>query len=174
MRADAIAALAGLFGLAMVLGALFFQYVIGVAPCEVCYWQRYPHIAAAVIGLPAALAYYLGKIGEKPMTILTVVTLAILAVAGILGIYHSGVEWKIWAGPDACTGDRIEINLMTMQNLDAAPVVRCDVVAWKFLGIFSLANLNAVFSLGTAGLGALLLRKRDLAAKTLAALLHKG
>ena len=27
-------------------GALISQYVFGLFPCEMCWWQRYPHIAA--------------------------------------------------------------------------------------------------------------------------------
>jgi disulfide bond formation protein DsbB len=168
MRADAVAAVAGAFGLAMVLGAMFFEYVIGVAPCEVCYWQRVPHACAAAVGIGGAALYFKGAIGEKRLMHLAILTLALLAAAGLLGVYHSGVEWRLWAGPDACTGDRFVFK--GALDLNAPTVVRCDIVSWRFLGIFSLANLNAIFSLGTAGLGALLLVKRDLAAQILAAL----
>ena len=42
---------AGAVALALILGALFFQYVLNYPPCEMCHWQRWPHIAAAVLGL---------------------------------------------------------------------------------------------------------------------------
>ena len=42
---------------ALLLGAYYFQYVVGLAPCEMCYWQRYPHMVAIVAGL-AALATF--------------------------------------------------------------------------------------------------------------------
>jgi disulfide bond formation protein DsbB len=171
MRADAIAALAGAFGLAMVLGAIFFQYVVGVAPCEVCIWQRIPHAGAALIGLGGATLACKGAIGKKTLLSLTILTLALVAASGFLGIYHSGVEWRIWAGPEACTGDRFVFKGSI--NLDAPSVVRCDVVSWRFLGIFSLANLNALFSLGTAGLGTVFLLRRDMTAKLFAALAHR-
>src|SRR6185437_11084972 len=35
----------------MFLGALAFQYIGHYPPCEMCHWQRWPHIAAAAIGL---------------------------------------------------------------------------------------------------------------------------
>ena len=41
----------GLVGLALFLGALGFQYIRHLPPCEMCHWQRWPHIAAAVIAL---------------------------------------------------------------------------------------------------------------------------
>ena len=40
---------------AMMIGALLFQYVGDMAPCKLCYWQRYPHIAAIGIGMFALM-----------------------------------------------------------------------------------------------------------------------
>lgn len=160
MRADRIAVLAGLFGLAMVLGAVFFQFVIGVSPCEVCFWQRYPHAAAAAIGLIGAGLAWAGVLDAKKMRIVAGLALFCLLVAGCLGVYHSGVEWKWWAGPSACTGDRYVITGAI--DLNTPSVVRCDIVSWYFLGILSLANLNVIFSLGAAALGALCLRDETL------------
>ena len=51
LRADYAAISLGACSLALILGALGFQYLGGLAPCEMCHWQRWPHIAAAVIGL---------------------------------------------------------------------------------------------------------------------------
>ena len=36
----------GALGAALVIGALGFQYIIHLAPCEMCHWQRWPLIAA--------------------------------------------------------------------------------------------------------------------------------
>lgn len=153
MTTRTLAALVGGFGLAMVLGAVFFQFVVGVAPCEMCYWQRYPHAAAAAVGLIAALAW--PKLGARAGLVAVLLALALVAVAGSIGVYHSGVEWRLLPGPTACTGDRVVLS--AGMDLNAAPVVRCDVVQWRFLGLLSLANLNALFSLGVALLGGALL-----------------
>ena len=47
--------LPSLLGLLAALGsgfllgaALFFQYGLGLAPCEMCHWQRWPHIVAKI------------------------------------------------------------------------------------------------------------------------------
>ena len=48
-RALAVLVPAGLLG-----GAYIAQYGFGLAPCEMCWWQRYPHFAALGIG---ALAF---------------------------------------------------------------------------------------------------------------------
>ena len=51
MRAETVARGVGLGALALIAGALGFQYIGGIAPCEMCHWQRWPHIAAAIIGI---------------------------------------------------------------------------------------------------------------------------
>jgi disulfide bond formation protein DsbB len=51
IRDEKIARMMGAAALALLLGALWFQYVHNLAPCEMCHWQRWPHIAAAIIAL---------------------------------------------------------------------------------------------------------------------------
>ncbi|MFL6722003.1 MAG: disulfide bond formation protein B, partial [Sphingomonas sp.] len=43
-----------LLPLALLGGALGSQYLGGLHPCEMCYWQRWPHAAAILL---AALAF---------------------------------------------------------------------------------------------------------------------
>ena len=40
---------------ALLAGAYAFQYIGGLPPCEMCWWQRYPHFAAILLALTAAL-----------------------------------------------------------------------------------------------------------------------
>lgn len=47
--------LAALGSLGVLMGAYGFQYLGEMAPCKLCYWQRYPHMAAVVIGLFALM-----------------------------------------------------------------------------------------------------------------------
>lgn len=42
---------------ALLLGALAFQRIGGLAPCELCLWQRYPHGVAIVVGILALMAW---------------------------------------------------------------------------------------------------------------------
>ena len=51
IRDEQIARFVALVALALLLGALGFQYFVHLPPCEMCHWQRWPHIAAATIGL---------------------------------------------------------------------------------------------------------------------------
>lgn len=127
---------------ALLLGALGFQYIGELAPCKMCYWQRYPHAAAVVIGV---LAFFI------PVTALLYLgALAALATAGI-GLFHVGVEQGWWEGPTTCTSAPIgglsadEL----MAQIMSAPLVRCDEIAWQFLNI-SMAGWNSILSLGLA------------------------
>ena len=39
---------------ALLLGALAFQFIGGLAPCEMCYWQRYAHLAVLAVAAAGA------------------------------------------------------------------------------------------------------------------------
>ena len=125
---------------ALMIGALLFQYVGEMPPCKLCYWQRYPHIAAIVIGV-AALA-----IPGRALPLLG--ALAMLATAGIGG-YHTGIERGWWPGPESCSG---ESGLGSLSGGDLlstdlpAGVVMCDQVAWEMFGL-SMASWNMLASL---------------------------
>jgi disulfide bond formation protein DsbB len=138
---------AGLLG-----GALFSQYVGGLYPCEMCYWQRWPHGAAILLALGAFAAR------ARPSWSRALVLLAAFAIAvsGAIGVYHAGVELGYWEGVTLCTASGAK----SLQDILSTPLVRCDQVQWEFLGI-SMAGWNAIISLGGAALvTALALRKR--------------
>jgi disulfide bond formation protein DsbB len=151
-----IALMLGAVSLALILGALGFQYIGGYPPCEMCMWQRYPHFAAIVVGLGGGFLLQSGVLAQnlaKPVAILTAL---LLAVTGAIGVYHAGVEWKMWAGPAACTGSAFQLTGTLDLN---AHVVSCDHAAWRLFGV-SMAGYNALISLGFAIAGfALIARK---------------
>ncbi|WP_245760252.1 MULTISPECIES: disulfide bond formation protein B [Roseivivax] len=129
---------------ALLIAALGFQYLGGLPPCKLCYWQRYPHVAAIVLGLIA--------IGIKSRAVALVGAIAALTTAG-LGLYHTGVERGWWEGPTTCTSSSID-GLSTdalMDQIMNAPVTRCDEIAWEFLTL-SMASWNMIASLVLAGL----------------------
>ena len=127
---------------AMMLGALGFQFIGEMPPCKLCYWQRYPHVAAIGIGL---LAFILPGTG-----LLYLGALAALTTAGV-GVYHSGVERGFWQGPTTCTSGPIGglTPEQLLEQIMGAPLVRCDEVPWEMLGL-SMASWNAVASFGLA------------------------
>lgn len=128
----------------LLVAALAFQYLGGLAPCPMCLWQRWPHGIALVLGAVILLRPAPG------LAALGALTLA--AGAGLAG-WHVGVEQGWWAGPATCAAP--DIGALTPEDLLAkileTPVVRCDEVAWRFLGL-SMATWNGLASLGLAAL----------------------
>lgn len=127
-------------------GALASQYIGGLYPCEMCYWQRWPHEAAIAL---AILAFGLSG---QPSWSRALVLLAALAVAvsGAIGVFHAGVEYGWWEGLTTCS--RGPAGVSGAELLDAilkSPLVRCDQAQWTLFGI-SLAGFNALFSFGAA------------------------
>ena len=129
---------------ALLLGAFGFQHLGGLAPCKMCLWQRWPHAVAVAIGVigvffPARLVAALGGLAA--------------AATGAIGVYHAGVEQGWWQGPTTCTSGPIG-GLSAQQLMDqilAAPLVRCDEIPWQMLGL-SMAGWNAVLSFALAAL----------------------
>ncbi|MBP2274797.1 MULTISPECIES: disulfide bond formation protein B [Sphingomonas] len=144
--------LALLIPLALLGGALAFQYIGKLYPCEMCWWQRYPHIAALVL---AALAFVVpGRVARTALVGLA--ALAIL-VSGLIGVYHAGVEYHWWAGVTACTST--VSGPITLDSIMNAPIIRCDVAQWTLFHV-SLAGYNALFSsVGAFTIFALMRRK---------------
>ena len=138
-------------------GALFSQYVGGLWPCEMCWWQRYPHGAAIVL---AALAFLFAASDGRARTLVALAALAI-AVSGAIGSYHAGVEAHVFKGFTSCStmtsgGSTADVFKQIME----VPLIQCDQVQWRFLGL-SLAAWNALISLPSALLvGGLLARGR--------------
>ena len=135
--------------LAALCVAWLAQYAGGLAPCELCYLQRYGYWAAIALGVvtisqngkPRRRGYLLGLTG-----------LALLVVAGI-ALFHVGVEHKWWEGTSACVGVSTA-GQTTEQMTEAilnAPLVRCDTPAFTLFGI-SMAGYNMLYALALAAL----------------------
>jgi disulfide bond formation protein DsbB len=149
-RPLAAAALAiAIAGGAAILGAWFFQYVIGLNPCPLCLEQRYPYYFAIPLALMLVLGDEFGSSRKVLVGGLAVIALGMLWNAG-LGVYHSGVEWKWWEGPQTCGGTLADLGAGDLRRrLESINVVRCDEAPWRFLGL-SLAGYNALISLALA------------------------
>jgi len=140
--------IAFLLPLALLAGAFGSQYLGGLYPCEMCWWQRYAHMAALV---PAALAFT-APAGSRLSRILTLVAALGIAVSGAIGVYHAGVEAKIFEGFTQCTATGKGLSAAELlKQITHAPLVRCDEIQFQFLGI-SMAGWNAILSLSGATL----------------------
>ena len=145
LQASIIAALGSA---ALLAGAFGFQVIGGLAPCHLCLLQRWPHAAAVLVGGLILALRHTGMARLLPWA----GALAALTTAG-LGAYHTGVERKWWLGPSTCTSG--DVGALSAKDLlaqiQAAPVVQCDQVAWEMLGL-SMASWNMALSLALAGL----------------------
>ena len=134
---------AALGSAALLGGAYYFQYVVGLSPCEMCYWQRWPHMVAIVVGLLALASFAWPRLA----LVFMLAAIAALVVTAGIGVFHVGVEYHWWAGPQACSGS-VPQGLTPEQlkkYLFSAKMVRCDQTAWAMWGI-SMAGWNAILS----------------------------
>ena len=138
MTAKQLTTIASFSSLVVIFGAYYFEYIGGLVPCKLCYWQRYPHFMNILI-LPVFYFF--------PMRSLIFIGMSSMLVSTTLAFYHVGIEQKYWPGPNSCSNVSIE-GLTTDQLLDqimSAPIVRCDEIAWELFGI-SMAGWNVLIS----------------------------
>ncbi len=133
----------------LLLGALAFQHLGGLAPCRMCHWQRWAHLA--VLGLAAPVLLW-----PRLRPLLLPAALAAMAVSAGLGLFHAGVEQRWWDGPGCAAPLRPGDDLLG--SLIAAPVTRCDQIPWSFLGL-SMAGWNMAISLAALAAAGLLWRR---------------
>ena len=139
------AALALIGAAATIAGAWWFEFVAGLEPCPLCLEQRLPYY----LGMPLALlAIVLAHTAKPRAAGMALAAFALLMVYGAgLGVYHSGIEWELWKGPDACSGGG-EIPRdagSLLESLGQGRVPSCTEAAWRFLGL-SLAGYNVLLS----------------------------
>ena len=155
-REEVVRGLALAVPVVLLAGALGSQYLGGLYPCEMCHWQRWPHYAAVVVALPAFLT------AKRSIRQALVIAAALLiATSGAIGVFHAGVEYGWWQGVTTCSSTIDMTGTTSADRLAAimrAPLIRCDVAQWRFAGI-SLAGYNAIFSIGSAVIIFMLMRK---------------
>ena len=76
---------AALGSAALLGGAYYFQYVVGLAPCEMCLWQRYPHMVVILFGLITVPLMSEPKVAM----VFALSTIVALLVTSGLGVYSS-------------------------------------------------------------------------------------
>lgn len=133
-------------------GAYISQYGFGLYPCEMCWWQRWPHFAALAF---AAMSFALP---QKAFWV-ALAGLAVI-VSGVIGGFHAGVEYGWWEGITRCATTFAPDGADALDAILNAPMVRCDTAPWDLFGI-SLAGWNFLISIGSGLIILALLGKRD-------------
>jgi len=132
---------------AALCGAWYFQYVLHYEPCPLCYQQRIPYYFAIPLGL--LLAAFALRGANRTLVRYGLYLLALILIVSVgLGVFHAGVEWKLWQGPTTCAaGAPSTAPVGNILEALKKPVraVPCDEAAWRLFGI-SLAGYNALIS----------------------------
>ncbi|MEO0393799.1 MAG: disulfide bond formation protein B [Pseudomonadota bacterium] len=134
-----------LIGASMLGFALISQFAYGLQPCPLCIIQRWPWVAAMVLGLGAVLTHT-HKFTQS--IIMLAAGMSLIVGAGIAS-FHVGVEQGWWQGLASCSQalpagasvDELRAHLL------GAATVSCGDVAWRLFGL-SMAGYNALISFG--------------------------
>lgn len=135
------------FSLCALCLAWLAQYGFGLAPCELCLYQRDAYWVAIALSVAAIL------VAGKPRwrRLLLAGTTFALLVGAATALYHVGVEQQWWQGSGGCVGGGFAG--LSGADLEAAilnaPVTRCDEVAFSLFGV-SMAGYNGLFALALA------------------------
>ena len=136
-----------------------FETIGGLAPCALCLRAREVYWVAAGLALAGMLVTRMAA-GARWRWAFDAALAAVFAFGVGLAVYHSGVEWKWWPGPTACSGGGGSVSAGQMADLLGGAKIAppaCDKAAWVFLGL-SMAGWNALASLGLTALSLLAVR----------------
>ena len=135
----------------LLAGAYVSQYVFGLYPCEMCWWQRWPHFAAVALALLSFVA--------PPKRLWIALAAGGILTSGLIGLFHAGVEYGWWQGITSCAAiPQTNEGQSALDAIMESPLVRCDEPAWTLFGI-SLAGFNFLISTA-AGIAILVLQRR--------------
>jgi len=140
--AGALAALATGAGLCVALGSEWF---LGLVPCALCLWERWPYRLGLLLALLALL------LPEEPgLVLVAVMALVMLGGAGIAAV-HVGVEWGLWPSPlPECAAPRLGSGSIAerLAAMPALPSKPCDEPTYLIPKLpLSMAEMNFVYAL---------------------------
>lgn len=125
------------------LGAVFVaQYGFNLQPCVLCVYQRWPYaVVIALVILGSAARRHISR------KYLLLGCAAAFAVTAAIGMFHVGVEQQWWQGSSACTASGAKATTLAelKAQILAAPLTKCDEIAWQLFGI-SMAGYNAILA----------------------------
>ncbi len=139
--------LIALMSLTAVGAALYSEAFLGLEPCILCVYQRFPF----------ALAFFLSLFGltmrKKPKAVAAIYSFTGITffVNSCLAFYHTGVEQKWWISAfEGCAvhfEDEGEKSIL--ENILSAPTASCADIPWQdpIIGL-SMANYNVILCLG--------------------------
>lgn len=141
-------ALSGTLASAAALGAAFAsEWGLGLVPCALCLWERWPYRVAIALGA-VALAWARGR-----RALLGLMALALLVGAG-LGAVHVGVEFGWWPSPlPECAAPALGHGTAAerLARMPLFPAKPCDQPTYLLPGVpVSMAMANLLLALALA------------------------
>lgn len=141
----------GVLAAAAPLMALASERWLGLAPCALCLWQRWPYWVAAALAAAALLApprWRAPLIGAAGVAVLA---------SGAVAALHVGVEQGWWPSPlpgcQAPTAGTATTVEELMRSMAPAPTKPCDAPSYLVPGLpVSMAAMNLLYALGLGGL----------------------
>jgi len=129
-------------GFLAIIGALLFEHLAGLTPCELCLEQRQPYYW----GLPIlfVIVFLWRSVPPLGRNVMVIGVISMLLWGAFLGSYHAGIEWGFWPGPTACSGGGAPISIESIQKMET--VTQCDFPQFVFMGL-SLAGYNVLVSI---------------------------
>jgi disulfide bond formation protein DsbB len=137
--------------------AYISQYVFGLQPCPLCYYQRYPYWAAIAIGV---ILFYIPFNYKKIYGLILIIAISLLIVDAGTAFYHMGVEYKWFGGLAECGDDTSAGSVQDLlAQIEATNAIRCDEPA--FVIILSMAGWNFVYLLAMIAATLLVFFKKE-------------
>jgi len=151
-NAAALSAIAALVALLVALGSERF---LGLVPCALCLWERWPYRIAIGLGV---LAFLLPR--PARVALLWLLLLSVLAAAA-LAFVHVGVEQGFWPSPlPECAAPHFSGGSVAerLASMPAKPSKPCDEPTFLVPDVpLSMAAMNLLFALAFAALLAIYL-----------------
>lgn len=120
----------------LVIGAFFMQIFFGLQPCDLCVWQRIPHLAVMFGAVLVPLKFVRFTLIMQAMAYF---------INAALALYHTGIERLWWKGIGECVSP--EINQLSIndlyQKLMMTNIVKCNEISFSLFGL-SLTNYNLI------------------------------
>jgi len=147
IRPVIVCAAVGLLALLAVGGAVLSESVLGLVPCALCLWERWPYRVMAGV-LVLAMFWPSGR-----RLLMTLSLLAGFAAAGLGGL-HVGVERGWWPSPlPECAAPAMGGRTMAerLSHMPAHPAKPCDEPTYLVPAVpVSMAELNTLLALALA------------------------
>ncbi len=127
------------------------ERLLQVAPCRLCFVQRWVYWAVVAVGIAATIAAW-SRPSSARLRAADFVIAGVFLTGSVVAAYHAGVEWEIFPDPGCGAAQEITAaeNLAILEGRMKPPASpSCQEAVVSFAGL-SMAGWNVVISLAFA------------------------